>query len=187
MTDHDDSPKARTAQDAARRALALIAITSRAHEDVAEQSLHWVQESGIEDFFSAQEREFYYLRQKPEDRDILNFSWRAESLVSIIWALGGLEHFPPLDQQVDVWAIQAVQDAINSTEAFIANATLRPQSEIEDMESDLYHQHWRVRDAQLFNKPMPSELNPSVVYERRYGLSWLVGWGDDWDDVPTDT
>ncbi len=150
MTDHDDSPKAKTPQDAARRALALIAITSRAHEDVAEQSLHWGQENGIEDFFSTQEHEFYYLRQKPNDRDILNFSWRAESLVSLIWALGGIENFPPLDQQVDILAIQSVQDAINSTEAFIANAALRPQDVIENMESDLYHQHWRVRDAQLF-------------------------------------
>jgi hypothetical protein len=187
MTDHDDSPKARTAQEAACRALALIAITSRAHEDVAHQSLLWVQENGIEEFFSAQEREFHDLRQKPSERDILNFSWRAESLVSIMWALGGLEHFPPLDQQVDVLAIQSIQDAVNSTEAFIANVTLRSQSTIGDMEFDLCHQHWRVRDAKLFHKPMPPELNPSVVYERRYGLSWLVGWGDDWDDVPTDT
>ncbi len=57
------------------------------------------------------------------------------------------------------------------------------------MEQHLYHQHWRVRDAQLFGKPMPPELDPGIVYERRYGLSWLVGWGegDDWDEVPTDT
>jgi len=127
VTDHDDSPKARTAHDAARRALGLIAVTSRAHEDVAKQSLHWVQENGIDDFFSAQEREFYYLRHKPNDSDILNFSWRAESLVSIVWVLGGLEHFPPLDRQVDVWAIQSVQDAVNSTATFIANATYAHQ------------------------------------------------------------
>jgi hypothetical protein len=65
------------------------------------------------------------------------------------------------------------------------------------MESNLYHQHWRVRDAELvgigkFLEPQPGdppieELNPGIVHERRYGLSWLVGWGEDWDNVPTDT
>jgi hypothetical protein len=55
----------------------------------------------------------------------------------------------------------------------------------------------RVRDAQFvgigkYLQPQPGdppidELNPGIVYERRYGLSWLVGWGDDWDNVPTDT
>jgi hypothetical protein len=34
---------------------------------------------------------------------------------------------------------------------------------------------------------MPKEINPGVVYERRYGLSWVIGWGEDWDEVPTDT
>jgi len=65
------------------------------------------------------------------------------------------------------------------------------------MESGLYHQHWRVRDAELvgigqFLEPRPDDppiedLDPSIVYERRYALSWLVGWGEDWDNVPTDT
>lgn len=71
--------------------------------------------------------------------------------------------------------------------AFIAQAQLRPAADIEAAEGELYQQHWRVRDAQLFNKPMPDELHPGVVYERRYALSWLVGYGDDWDEVPTDT
>jgi len=55
------------------------------------------------------------------------------------------------------------------------------------MEYDLFDSHWKVRDAQLHNKEMPKELNGSVVYERRYGMSWIIGHGENWDDVPTDT
>ncbi|MDR0353099.1 MAG: DUF4272 domain-containing protein, partial [Opitutaceae bacterium] len=88
--------------------------------------------------------------------------------------------------------------AMKNPHAFRLSVSTRPQNEISDMESHLYHQHWRVRDRQLgFNngaaiplKPceLPiDQLNASVVYERRYALSWIVGWGDDWDDVPTDT
>jgi hypothetical protein len=109
------------------------------------------------------------------------------SLASLIWALNGISDFPPLNEQVAVGELVLVQAALDDPDSFISNSRLRPVAEIEEMENDLYHQHWRVRDAQLFNKPMPVELNPSVVYERRYAMSWLVGWGDDWDDVPTDT
>ena len=187
MTDIEEPLVARTAQEAAQRVLALMAITSRSHEIVAKQSRSWVEENGIDQYFSEEERSFYYLPEKPSDSDIFNFSWRAEALVSIIWALGGLSEFPSLNQQVDIWAIPSIQVATSSPALFIANAELRPIEAIEEMESKLYHQHWRVRDAQLFRREMPEELNPSVVYERRYGLSWLVGWGEDWDDVPTDT
>ena len=77
--------------------------------------------------------------------------------------------------------------AVREPSGFLADATLRPSEVLEDGEATLYHQHWRVRDAQIFGKKMPSELDPGIVCERRYALSWLVGWGSDWDDVPTDT
>jgi hypothetical protein len=32
-----------------------------------------------------------------------------------------------------------------------------------------------------------NELNSGIVYERRYGMSWVLGYGESWDDVPTDT
>ena len=70
---------------------------------------------------------------------------------------------------------------------FVANAELRPRDEICDAKAFLYHQHWRVRDAQLFLRPMPDELHPGIVYERRYAASGIVGWGrqDGWDVVTT--
>lgn len=77
--------------------------------------------------------------------------------------------------------------AAHEPAVFLTRATLRPLETLTAAEQDLYHQRWRVRDAQLFGEPMPMELDPGVVRERRYALSWLVGWGSDWDHVPTDT
>jgi hypothetical protein len=84
--------------------------------------------------------------------------------------------------------------------AFVDQARLRSAEEISEMENNLYHQHWRARDRELgLNvakrldlEPQPrdppiEDLNHGIVLERRYGLSWLAGWGEDWDHVPTDT
>jgi Domain of unknown function (DUF4272) len=91
-----------------------------------------------------------------------------------------------------------IGEAIMDPERFLSTATLRPEEELNEMEQFLYHQHWRVRDYQLFPKlqrdPLSDgeqpieELNPKIVYMNpRYAMRWLVGWGNDWDAVPTDT
>ena len=186
MSDHEDSLKPRSAQEVAERVIALIAVTARVHKDEAKQTFAKLDKLNLDPLFSTSERIFFF-SEIPSENDLINFSWRSEALASLIWALNGLVVFPPLNEQVSVGELTLVQNALDDPKKFISNARLRPIAEIEAMESDLYHQHWRVRDAQLFNKPMPQELSSSVVYERRYAMSWLIGWGSDWDDVPTDT
>jgi hypothetical protein len=73
--------------------------------------------------------------------------------------------------------------AAKDPQGFVRAAKLRRASELEAMEAALYRQHWRVRDALLAGKPVPRTLNPRIVCERRYALSWVVGWGDDWESV----
>ena len=118
---------------------------------------------------------------------MINFSWRAEALTSLLWSTRLIEDMPALNEQFDVYSVEGLSTIIHDPIAFKQQLKLRPEDEIREMEEDLQHQHWRVRDAELFDKEMPEELNSGIVYERRYGLSWLVGWGEGWDDVPTDT
>lgn len=178
--------KPRDSTATSQRVLALLAVIGRAHEDPPERVTSWVRENNIAKYFSSEESE-YFFKAEITLQGKQNFSWRAESVVSLIWALGGLEEFPNLDEQFDIYATELVAGAINDPAKFLLNAKLRPFEEIEEKESDMHHQHWRVRDAQLFQKTMPDELDPGIVYERRYALSWLVGYGECWDDVPTDT
>ena len=187
MSDHDDDAMSpRTPEQVAQRLLALTATVSRTYSAADSPELAWVKQHGVEAFFSDEERAFYQ-QPEPTEQQLVNFSWRTEGLVAVAWALGGLDQLPALNLTADLKSIRLLAQAMKDPKAFIAQAQLRPASDIEAAEGELYQQHWRVRDAQLFNKPMPDELHPGVVYERRYALSWLVGYGDDWDEVPTDT
>ena len=195
MEDESVEIEERSSLEIAERALALVAIVARSQQQ--EWVSDWCRDFGVRDYLSAAEREFFD-DSAPDQQTIVNFSWRAEALVSLVWALGGLQEMPPLSEQFWVLDTDFIEGAIKNPNSFRLSASKRPSQEIEEMEGFLYHQHWRVRDKQLgFNvgAAIPLEpgeipvddLNSSVVYERRYGLSWVSGWGDDWDAVPTDT
>lgn len=184
----------KSAEQAARRVVALLVAVGKVHDP--EGCLAWMKEHQLQQFLSPAEIAFVE-EETPSEESRVAFSWRAEAMVSLLWALNGLAEMPPLNEPADLSGVEMVSSAQDDPHAFIARARLRSAAEISDMEDELYHQHWRVRDAGLvgigkFLEPRPGdppieELNHSVVYERRYGLSWLVGWGDDWDTVPTDT
>jgi hypothetical protein len=186
--------KPKSAEQTAQRVLALLVAIGKVHDP--ERCVAWMKKHNLQQFLSPAEVAFVQ-EQTPSDESRVTFSWRAEAMVSLLWALKALRDMPPLNEQFDVFEAEVVRAALKDPLAFVSNARLRNAQEISDMESNLYHQHWRVRDAELvgmgkFLEPQPGdppieELNPGIVYERRYGLSWLVGWGDDWDNVPTDT
>lgn len=176
----------RSPKDVAQRCLALLAIIQ--HSDKPKDKfISWVKENNIASYFSHEEKLFFET-PKPTQKQLMKFSWRVEALVPLLWALGHIEKLPPLNVQAsNLGSFAGVKLAIDNPKQFIASAKLRKDTDIREAEEDLYNQHWRVRDAQLNNKAMPNELDPDIVFERRYALSWLVGWGENWDDVPTDT
>ncbi len=176
----------RKPNDVAERILALLGVIGKVHQNGDSKYLEWLDKHSIKNYLSRQET-YFVNTDKPEHNLIVNFSWKAESLVSLFWAINLISDMPALNQEFDIYSVNGIRDIIENPEQFKSTITLRSDKELKEMEGELFDQHWRVRDAQLFNKEMPQELNPSVVYERRYGLSWLVGYGDDWDDVPTDT
>ncbi|MFG0250793.1 MAG: DUF4272 domain-containing protein [Phycisphaeraceae bacterium JB051] len=187
LPDSDDAMQLHppSAEQTAQRVLAILAIFDKAHQD--KKIVDWVASHQIDKYFSDEEKSFFN-HPSPEEKVRIEFSWRVEGLVPLLWALGIIDEMPPLNQMVklDQYA-QALKSIHSSPEAFIESASLRSHQEIEKLEEHLYHQHWRTRDAYLFKKPMPKELDPRIVYERRYAASWLVGWSEDWDEVPTDT
>jgi len=176
----------RSPVQAAQRCLALLAVVERVYEQPPARISAWVNEHNIFQYFSAEEAAFFEAPEPPEEQRV-SFSWRAEAMIPLLWALGQIPKLPPLNEKANLGSIPSVHSAVGDPQLFIEKSSLRPDHVLADAEADLYHQHWRVRDAQLFQKSMPAELDPSIVYERRYALSWLVGWGEDWDDVPTDT
>ena len=181
-----DERRPRSARQVAERCLGLIAVVGRSLGAPLDETNEWVARHNISPFLSEAERA-YLADVAPQQQTVVDFSWRAEALAALLWALECIGSLEPLNVQVDLGAIAMFDRATKDPQGFLAAARLRPAEVLEEAEADLYHHHWRVRDAQLFGKPTPSELDSGIVYERRYALSWLVGWGADWDDVPTDT
>ncbi len=169
----------------AERIIGLYAVVLKTKEDTSD-FYQWYQNKGIEQYLSVEEKEFM-TTDKPNECDIIEFSWRQEALVSLLWATKLIDYMPALNQTFDIFSIKELPQILHNFEDFKSSIQLRSKDELDEMENELYNEHWRVRDAQLFGKEMPEDLDPDVVYERRYALSWLVGWADDWDNVPTDT
>lgn len=182
----DDLRAVRTPQDVGMRILALMAVIGKVHQGNDERFWNWIGNNSIKSYLSDNEKHFIET-DSPTHQQLVDFSWRAEALVSLLWSIGILETMPTPSEQFSVYSIGELNAVTQNPKAFLDNIKLRPDSELEEMEDKFFHAHWQVRDAQLFGKKMPENLNPEVVYERRYALSWLIGWGDDWDNVPTDT
>lgn len=188
--DEDDEQRVpRTAEQVAQRLLALVAVVWRANtrEEIAQEGITWAKAHGITAFLSPKEHDFIFHAQRPPQQDITNLGWRAEAMVPMIWALGGLPAMPPSNERSTSWSNPMLRRAMQSPAEFIASAALRPAGAVEDEEGRLLDEHWHVRDAQLRRQPVPPGLDAGIVIERRYALSWMVGYGDNWDDVPTDT
>jgi hypothetical protein len=192
MEEIEEDIKIRTCKEVAERVLGVIASIGKVH--FPEENQKWIEANNIEQYLSPLESEFIN-NPNPEHQDMVNFSWKAEALVSLLWCLKGLDEIPAFDDQFDIWSNDLVIKAVKNTKEFLMSAELREDEALDQMESFLYHQHWRVRDRDLgFNNDKPDEndpdinkLNTGIVYERRYGMSWVSGYGESWDDVPTDT
>lgn len=182
----------RSVKEVACRILALLGVVGLAIQ--RDRATPWIVKNGIDKYFSAKEAAFYSSHSHDEHQ-VVQFSWRGEAVVPMIWALKGLSEMPALTAQFDIFSNDLIRKALRDPVAFIQSAVLRSVDELEAMEEHLYHQHWRVRDRDYgFNNDVPKPDDPpidmldtGIVTERRYGMSWICGHGATWDDVPLDT
>lgn len=169
-----------------KRVLSLVAIIGKVHQGNHIKLISWVEANSIKKYFTPNEKIFFET-DEPTFESRRNFSWKAEALVSLLWSLKIIEKMPPLEKEFDIYSESFMSEIIENPSDFEEKISLRKHEDLVEMEMELQHNHWEVRDAELFNKEIPNNLNPEIVYERRYGMSWIVGWGDNWDNVPTDT
>lgn len=179
------SMNVRTPGQVAHRSLALLAVIRQAlgHAGV----LDWIEKNAIASHLSTQEAAF--LRSaSPTAQQRIQFSWRSEALVPLLWSLQQLDEMPPSNRQVDMASVVKTSGIWSSPAAFIASAKLRSQDVLLDARQDALEANWKARDAQIHERPIPPDVDAGIVQERHHGLNWLVGdSGDDWDTVTTDT
>ena len=171
----DDEPDPPTAERVARRALALVAVTVRAHNEAEahgteadglhRELLDWVREAGIEDELEgphplrparADERSIVACPPgELEARAQTDASWRTEGLAVLAWALG-LCDLPAHDQPAEVFTLwEALGDLdADRARALLASPALRPREEIAALRRRLFALHWRLRDFTLSPRRM---------------------------------
>ena len=94
-------------------------------------------------------------------RDVLDVSWRAESLAVLLWAQRRLDALPPFDEQMDPEKLLELgRTPLEGTPA------LRAPEELATMQSRAKLWHWRSRTRQLEEEgtPLPEQL-PVKSYE----------------------
>ena len=92
----------------------------------------------------------------------------------------------PIDEVNIADIVERLPKLMSSTKDFIESAAIRTTAEILDQSDLIYRLHWATRQAEL-NNDIELELNPSIVVERHYAINWVTYYGDNWDDITTDT
>ena len=178
----DDDKRLRTPREVAERAVALYAVSVGAAPEEHENAVAFLRERGLWEAASPKERAFL-LNPRPEEQEVIDFTWRYEALFVLLWALGHVEDLPFPDDTCDRPLHEFVVGL--PPEDFVGRAALRPVDEILDATDLIYRCHWAVVEAR---GDRPGVLDPDVVYERHYALNWLTKYGDaGWDNVPTNT
>ena len=91
-------------------------------------------------------------------------SWLAESIMCLFWALARREQIPPYDQQV-VPETNRFNPGEKATD-LIANASLRPQADIDKQRNIAELWHWRCRTHSLLvTKRIPAALPNGTTME----------------------
>lgn len=177
--------------EVAYRAMALMAVAIKgeghASEDpevVRGQMAGLIEGLGLHKFFTDDERVFID-HPNPEQHEWIQFSWRYEACWVMHWALGFVDELEPPTSQCDPSKTVGI---INNRgrDGYLTDARLRPQAEILDQADLAFRYHWAIREAQIQGGRIPG-VQRGVVMERHKALNWLIGVGESWDSVPTDT
>jgi hypothetical protein len=178
--------KIRTAQDTARRLLILYNVAAVGYGIDRVKVNERLKQTGLWDFVSPNEKSFLESK-KPSKQQIIDATWRVEALWTLLWALGQITELDFPIKSVDPQTIHSLIPKPEDFDSYIKNAKLRSKKEILDQTDLIYRIHWAVRDAQINGKKAPASLDGSVVVERHYTLNWLTFYGDEWDEITTDT
>jgi hypothetical protein len=186
----DEVPdRVRSAQEIARRSLALFGVYGLSTKSPREDILAWLKETGLWDELSPLELKFV-TSEPPTQQQSIDASWRSEGLTVLLWALGKIEKLPQPDEQCDTAIFQELLPPfIEVSEAdFITSATRRSDAVLLEMADALLDFHWQACEPALLAQLPPPHPHRGIARERQHAINWVIGYdGASWDDVGTDT
>ncbi|MDC7675857.1 DUF4272 domain-containing protein [Asticcacaulis machinosus] len=177
--------KIRSGAEIVRRAMCLATVANAAIKNDVSVARAYVRKHDLAEHLSPKEQAFLEADEIAENAAI-QFSWRIEAAIPLMWAIGVYPELWFPDDEVDVSDVIDYWIGFNHPD--ITRIGHRDVHEILDEADLIYRLHWAVRQAGLEGAEPPANLHPSVVRERHQALNWLINYEDgDWDDVGTDT
>ncbi|NOS94520.1 MAG: DUF4272 domain-containing protein [Cyclobacteriaceae bacterium] len=180
--------KLRGGKEIAARILILVYLAYVAEvPDERENVIGFLKSNSLWENVSPYEKELYQ-KEGLSNQEEVNISWRTEAIWLLLWTINKVQKLELPQEQVEINEILTrLPQFLTSPKKFIENAMLRPTSEILDASDLIYRLHWAAREADLKKQPMPASLNLSIMMERHYAINWVTFYGDEWDDILTDT
>lgn len=184
----DEETELRTPQQIGIRMVCLFCVIGSAFSRSFTAYKAYLERYQLWNHLTPEETQFLW-NSSPDEKTIINFTWRCEALFLLMWATGLVDELPWPDRETLTDDIQSrFPDLDKSPWPFILGLKSRSKKEILDVSDLLYRLHWAVRNAQLHGQPVPSELKPEVILEWHHAINWITNYDDlDWDDVRTDT
>jgi hypothetical protein len=178
----------RSAEQIARRALALFAVVGVGLGTPRDQVTSWLRDEGLWAELSPSERMLFEGDDLTE-KQTMNASWRSEALLVLTWALQKIETLPPPNEQCDTALFQQYLPpfADISVTEFVTSATRRDDRDLLSTAAAIQQMHWEARDAALHGRNA-AHLDIEIIQEWHHAINWVCGYDDlPWDEITTDT
>ncbi len=183
--DHDRD-EVRKPRDVAKRALVLFGVWGLTVGAPREETLAWLDETGLRAELSPRERDFV-ANAHPTENQLIDFGWQAERLVVLLWALNVVEDLPGADRKCEAMAFRLPPFTDETADEFISRASLRGEAELSAQSERIYDLHVEAADARRHQRPTRMPVDVHIIHQRHYAINWIMGYlGQDWDDVTPD-
>jgi Domain of unknown function (DUF4272) len=183
----DTDPCGRSCLEIASRALILQGVSAVACDVEARPVIEWLRKQNLWGQLSPREAAFL---QNPfvtyEER--VRFRWHQEAEWALLWVIGKVDALGLPTRECDTRRLidEIIPPLGSDITAFLASAELRPPGILLAEDYRTYDLWCEFAEASRDRKPIPTDLNYWVLYERRYAFDWLDGV-EDWDDVTCET
>lgn len=179
----------RTPKEVASRTLALFGVWRFAIGAPNAVVMDWLNENNLVQILSPEEKAFLE-NIAPQQKSKIKFSWHAERLVILLWAMRKIEQLPEATVHCDTDIFAELLPPFNkqSVSNFVESASLRPDDELFAEAERTENLHWQARENSLSGRPTDDPVDIEIVMERHHAINWVTGYFElDWDDVTTDT
>jgi hypothetical protein len=176
----------RTAREIATRAIVLQGIVAIACDVETEPIVKWFKEQGIWKDVTDQEKKFV-LNAEPAAIEQIQIRWKQEAEWTLLWIIGKVESLGLPTRCCDTRRlVDEIIPALDSDISdFVGRANLREPGALLAEDDRTYDLWCYALAAQRTGQALPTDLNLSVLRERRYAFEWLDG-NQEWDDVTCD-